>query len=395
MTAMYQKIMDISRYILFTSGLILALLITGRSGYSSYTFVSIEDYILKSETILIGKAIEKSSEPVKIDKTYFGNYVEAKYYSITIEVSKVLKGKIIGNYAKLLYPVFDFHSHEGICVAFSAPLYVHNDLDEFGKERIWFLKSAKTGGDFFQRKESKSDRGFFQKVTVYSQYYYQLIETILGILQLSEKEQVAELVKMLASDKKHFVLTALEMLRRRKSHAAVASLILMLNVEDKEIQREVYWTLININDIGNLKLIQDLEHNLKNKAKLVMMFIIIRYLNDRRVIPVLVEALDHSELETTNATISRLGDLKANESTEKLLPYLSHLDDKKRDLTFKALEKIGDPRALSYLEKIFKLAPQPERSRIRTLIIRIQNKNRIRVKKAIFSLIGCITAVWQ
>jgi hypothetical protein len=357
------------RLSLLAAGLIFSLLSAGSLGLSSYAYLSLEDYVLKSRIILIGKAIEKSTEPVKIDKTSFIKLGidETKYYSLKIEVSKVLKGENVGNYVMFLYPVFKFRSPGkgigGILYEQSVPLYSYTELEEWGKERIWFLA------------ESKVEVGFYQKVNIYSLSSCSLVETTLGILQLSGSEQVAELIKMLASDKRSFVWTALDMLPRRKANAAVEPLISMLAVEDKEIRNKVYWALLKINDdAGNLKLIQILEYNLKNKIELGMMVGLIENFWDRRVIPVLIEALVVPEFNIKVVAISKLGDFQASEALERLLPYLGDSEAYVRNTTYEALGKIGDPKALPHLEKALKLASQREKENIRKAIREIRKR---------------------
>lgn len=354
------------RLSLFTACLIISFLSAGSLGLPSYAYLSLEDYILKSNIILIGKAIEKGTDPIKIDKTSFIKLgiEETKYYSLKIEVSKVLKGKIIGNYVSLLYPVFKFRSPgKGYIAEYSLPLYSYTELEDWGKERIWFLA------------ESKAEAGSFQKVNIYSPPSYSLIETTLRILELSETEQVAELIKMLTSDKRSFVWTALDMLPRRKANAAVEPLISMLAVEDKEILNKVYWVLLRINDdAGNLKLIQVLENNLKRKTDLGLMNEIIENFRDRRVIPVLIEALANPDLSIKIASISKLGDFRASEAVESLFPFLDDAEAYVRNETYDALGKIGDPRALPHLEKALKGASQQERKNIKKAIQEIKKK---------------------
>ena len=345
-------------------GLIISLLSAASPGLSSYDYLSLEDYILRSNVILIGKAVEKSTDPVKIDKTSFIKFGidETKYYSLKIEVSKVLKGKIVGNYVRLLYPVFKFRSPgKGYVVTYSQPLYSYTELEDWGKERIWFLA------------ESKAEAGFYQKVHISLLSSYSLIETTLGIMQLSETEQVAELIKMLASDQRPFVWTALDMLPRRKASAAVEPLISMLVVEDKEILNKVYWALLRINDdAGNLRLIQVLEHNLNNKSNLAMMGWLIGNFWDRRVIPVLIEALVHPDSGIKVAAISKLGDFRASEAVESLLLFLDDADAYVRNETYEALGKIGNPRALPPLKKALKRASPQERENINKAIREIR-----------------------
>ena len=213
-------------------GLIIGLLGVGNLGLSSIIYLSLEDYILRSEVILIGKAVERSAEPVTIDKivNMKSGVEETAYHSLKIEVRKTLKGKVIGKDVKLLYPVFKFRdSDKGRGVFREPPLYTYTELDEWGKERVWFLA------------ESKVEAGFYRKVHIiyslssYSSLSPSLIEATIGILQLGEAEQVAGLIEMLASDQKPFVLTALEMLPRRKALAAVGPIVSLLDGEDKEI----------------------------------------------------------------------------------------------------------------------------------------------------------------
>ncbi len=353
-----------SRIILLAIGLIISLLGAGGLGLSSYAYLSLEDHIFASDAILIGKAVEKSADPVKIDKTSFIELGidETRYHSLKIEVSKVLKGQISGNYVRLLYPVFKLRSPgKGIGVLFSEPLYSYTELEEWGKERIWFLAKSKT------------EEPYYQKVDIYSLCSYSLIETTLGILQLSETEQIAELTKMLASDQRSFVWTALDMLPRRKANAAVEPLISMLAVEDEEIRHKVYRALLRINDdAGNLKLIQILEHNLKNKSDLSIMTELIENFGDRRVVPVLIKALAHSDFGIKVAAISWLGDFRAGEAVESLLPLLDDADAYVRNEIYDALGKIGDPRALPPLEKALKRASQRERENINEAIREIR-----------------------
>jgi hypothetical protein len=354
------------RLSLLTAGAIFSLLGAGSLGLSIYAYLSLEDYILQSKIILIGKAIEKSSEPVKIDKTSFIKLgiEETKYYSLKLEVSKVLRGEIAGNYVRLLYPVFKFRSYgKGIGAILSEPLYSYTELEDWGKERIWFLA------------ESKAEAGSYQKVNIYALSSYSLIESTLGILQLSETEQVAELIKMLASDQRSFVWTALDMLPRRKANAAVEPLISMLAVEDEEILDKVYWALLKINDdAGNLKLIQVLEYNLKNKIDLGMMSGIIENFRDRRVIPVLIEALAYPDWGINVAAISKLGEFRASEAVESLLPFLDDAEAQVRNEAYGALGEIGDPRALPHLEKALKRASPRERENIGKAIREIKKR---------------------
>jgi hypothetical protein len=357
---------DSYKLILLAIGLTFGLLSTRNPGFSSYAYVSLEEYILQSKIILIGKVIEKSTDPVKIDETSFKKLgiSQVKYYSLKIEVSKVLKGEIIGNYVIFLYPEFKFRSPgKGFIQGITEPLYFYTELEEMGKERIWFLA------------ESKAQVESYEKVDIDSLGSYSLVETTLGILQLSETEQVAELIKMLASDKRSFVLTALDMLPRRKANAAVEPLISMLAVEDKEIRNKVYWALLRINDdAGNLKLIQILEYSLKNKSDLDLTTELIENFRDRRVIPVLIEALADPELNIKVVTISKLGDFRASEAIERLLPYLGDSEAYVRNTTYEALGKIGDPKALPHLEKALKSASQRERENIKKAIREIRKR---------------------
>ncbi len=333
--------------------------------------MSLEDYITHSNVILIGKAVEKSTEPVKIDKisNLKSGVDETAYYSLKIEVSKVLKGKVIGNHVKLLYPVFKFHNYgKGIGVFREPPLYTYTELDEWGKERAWFLA------------ESKVEAGFYRKVRIYSltSYSYSpsssLIEATIGILQLGEAEQVAGLIKMLASDQKPFVLNALEMLTRRKPLAAVGPIISLLDVKDTDIQDKACLALHTINDdAGNLKLIQFLEHALKEKRDSRWMVGIIENFRDRRVIPALIEALVHPDPDIKIFAISKLGDFRAGEAVESLLPFLDDANDYVRNVTYKALGKIGDPKALPRLKRALLIrASQQERENINKAIQEIQ-----------------------
>jgi hypothetical protein len=357
---------DIGRFSLLAAGLIFSLLSTRSPGLSSYAYLSLEDYILQSKIILIGKAVEKSADPVKIDEKSFIELgiEQTRYYSLKIEVSKVLKGEVIGSHVRLLYPVFKFRSSgKGYIAWITEPLYFYTELEEWGKERIWFLA------------ESKVEVGSYEKVNIYSLCSYSLVECTLGILKLSESKQVPEIIKMLASDKKSFVLTALDMLPRRKANAAAKPLVSMLAVEDEEIRGNVYWALVKINDeAGNLKLIQVIEYNLKNKIDLDIMSEVIENFYDRRVIPVLIEALVYPEFNIKVAAISKLGDFRASEALEKLLPCLGHSEAYVRNETYEALGKIGDPKALPHLEKALKLASRQERENIMQAIREIRKR---------------------
>lgn len=357
---------------LLTAGLILSFLSAGRPGFSMLGYRSLEDYISRSKIILVGRAIEKSTEPVKtvkVDETSVikSGIDETKYYSLKIEVSKLLKGEIIGNYVSLLYPVSKFHSpgKGEVIGGISEAFYIYTELEEWGEKRIWLLA------------ESKAEAGYYQKENIYSLSSYSLIETTLGILQLSETEQVAELIKMLASDKRPFVWTALDMLPRRKANAAVEPLISMLTLGDNEILEKVYAALLSINDdAGNLKLIQVLENKVKNKMASLQVgsgvSAIIACIQDRRVVPVLMEALANPDFK--EASISKLGDLRAVEAVERLLPFLDDADIYVRYVTCSALGKIGDPRALPRLEKALNRASERERENIKKAIQEIKKR---------------------
>ncbi len=357
--------------ILRAIGLIIGLLSIASIGLSSRIYLSLEDYILRSEVILIGKAVEKSAEPVKIDKivNLKSGVDETAYYSLKIEVRKILKGKVIGNDVKLLYPVFKFHNYGKARGGFSEPpLYTYTELDELGKERIWFLA------------ESKVEAGFYRKVHIIyslssdSSLSSSLVEATLGILQLGEAEQVAGLIIMLASDRKPFVLTALEMLLRREALAAVGPIVSLLDVEDKDILDKACWALLKINDdAGNLKLIQALRHRLKSGSDLGWMIRIIESFQDRRVIPVLIEALVHPDLEIEVSAISKLGDFRAGEAVESLFPFLDDANEYVRNVTYETLGKIGDPKALPRLKRelLIRASPQ-ERENINKAIQEIQ-----------------------
>lgn|GEM_PF-1870816 len=351
---------------MLSTGLIFGLLATGNPGFCSYAYVSLEEYILHSKIILIGKAVEKTAEPVKIDEQDFtkSGIEQVRYHALKIEVSKVLKGEIIGNQVRLLYPVFKFRNPEGIIIEPAQPYYFYTELEDWGKERIWFLA------------DSKVEVGFYRKVTIRSLASSSLVETTLRILQMSESEQVAALIKMLASDNRSFVWTALDMLPRRKANAAVEPLISMLAVEDEEIRNKVRWALLWINDdAGNLKLIQVLENNLKNKIDLGMMVGIIENFRDRRVIPVLINALDYHyypDFGIKVVSISKLGEFRAREAVESLLPFLDDADTYVRNVTYEALGKIRDSKVLPSLEKALKRASQRERENIKKAIREIR-----------------------
>lgn len=334
-------------------------------------YMSLEDYILQSPVILIGKAVEKSSEPVKVDM--IGNKMygvdETAYYFLEIEVRKVLKGKVIGDQVQLLYPRFKFHDYgKGIGVIREPPLYTYTELDEWGKEKVWFLAA------------SEVVPGFFRKVRIYSltSFSYSpsssLIEATIGILRLGEAEQVDGLTKMLASDQKPFVLNALEMLTRRKPLAAVGPIASLLDVKDTDIQDQACLALLGINDnAGNLKLINFLERRLNDKSYSSRMAGIIKSLRDRRVIPVLIKALAHPDLEIKVSAIFKLGDFRAGEAVESLLPFLDDANDYVRIVTYEALGKIGDPNALPRLKRelLIRASPQ-ERENINKAIQEIQ-----------------------
>lgn len=361
---------DPRKQILLAIGLIIGLLGAGSLGVSSMIYMSLEDYIKQSNVILIGKAVEKSTEPIKLDKiTYLKQGVdETAYHSLRIEVRKVLKGKVIGKDVKLLYPVFKFHNYgKGIDVFRDSPLYTYTELDEWGKERVWLLA------------ESKVETGFYRKVHITYSFSPRspsssLIEAIIGILQLGEAEQVAGLTKMLASDQKPFVLSALEMLSRRKALPAVGPIISLLDVKDTDIQDKACWALQKINDdAGNLKLIQFLKRKLSDKSFSSWMVGIIENFRDRRVVPVLIEALVHPDPEIKRFAISKLGDFRAGEAVESLLPFLDDPNDYFRYVTYEALGKIGDPKALPRLKRelLIRASPQ-ERESITKAIQEIQ-----------------------
>ncbi len=343
----------------------IGLLSVGSIGLSSIIYLSLEDYLSRSDVILVGKAVEKSAEPVKVDKiSYLKLGVEeTAYYALKIEVRKTLKGKVIGKDVKLLYPVFKFRDYgKGHGVSLEPPLYTHTELDEWGKERVWFLA------------ESGVEAGFYRKVHILNSLSSSLVEATLGILQLGEAEQVAGLIKMLASDQKPFVLTALEMLLRRKALAAVGQIVSLLDVEDKDILDKACWALLKINDdAGNLKLVHFLENKLNDKSDSGWMIRIIENFRDRRIIPVLIEALLHPGPEIKVFAISKLGDFRAGEAVESLLPFLDDANAYVRNVTYQALGKIGDPKALPRLKRelLIRASPQ-ERENINKAIQEIQ-----------------------
>jgi hypothetical protein len=242
------------------AGLIYSVLGTGSLGRSSQVYLSLEDYISRSKVILIGKAADKSTEPVLIDKTSFIklSIEEARYYSITIEVSRVLKGEIVGDHIRFLYAVFKYcDPGKGDGMMMSEQPGPYTEPEEWESERIWSLN------------ESKVKNGYYQAWHIASISLRPLLETTLGILRMRESEQVAALTKMLASENRSFVLTALDMLPRRKANAAVPTLIPMLYVDDGEIRNRAYQVLLLIDDdAGNLKLIEELDYRLRYRIRL-------------------------------------------------------------------------------------------------------------------------------
>ena len=172
-----------------------------------------------------------------------------------------------------------------------------------------------------------------------------------------------------------FFLTALDMLSRRKANAAVGPLISMLDVKDKKTRDKVYKALLHINDdAGNLKLIQVIEKCLKSEIDSDIMSTIIGNFRDRRVIPVLMDALYQPELYFKATVIAKLGNFRATEATEVLLPFLGDSDPYMRNLTYEALGKIGDPKALPHLKEALKRAPKTERKNIKMAVKKIRKK---------------------
>ena len=347
---------DIRRFSLIAACLIISFLINGRPARSSYAVMTLEDYILKSKIILTGKAIEKGSEPIKSKENGIG---WTDFYSLKIEVSEVMKGKIFDKHVTLIFPVTKLRPGVGI----AGSLYVHTELEEMGKDRIWFLA------------ESNVEEDCYRKVTIQSLSSYSLVNTSLRILKMNESEQITELIKMLDSPNNSFVLTALDMLSRRKANAAVGPLISMLDVKDKKTRDKVYKALLHINDdAGNLKLIQVIEKCLKSEIDSDIMSTIIGNFRDRRVIPVLMDALYQPELYFKATVIAKLGNFRATEATEVLLPFLGDSDPYMRNLTYEALGKIGDPKALPHLKEALKRAPKTERKNIKMAVKKIRKK---------------------
>lgn len=346
------------RFILIAVCLIISFLINGRPVLSSYALMTLEDYILRSKIIITGNVIEKGNKPIKTKESNIG---WTDFYSLKIEVSEVMKGKISDKHVILIFPVTKLRP--GLLI--DGSLYVHTELEDMGKKRIWFLA------------ESKVEEDCYRKVTIHSLSSYSLVNTTLGILQMNESEQVTELIKMLESDNISFVRTALDMLSRRKANAAVGPLVSMLNVKDKKTRDKVYLTLLSINDdAGNLKLIRVLENNLKSNIDLDIMSRIIENFKDRRVIPVLMDALDRPEFNIKVTAISKLGDFRATEAAERLLPFLGDSEPYVRNTTYEALGKIGDPKALPHLEDALKRVPQREKKNIKRALRKIRKKTR-------------------
>ena len=100
---------------------------------------------------------------------------------------------------------------------------------------------------------------------------------------------------------------------------------------------------------------------------------LIENFRDRRVIPVLIEALAHPDPEIEAFAIAKLGDFRAGEAVESLLPFLDDADAYVRNVTYQALGKIGDPRALPRLKRALLIrAAQRERDNIHKAIQEIQ-----------------------
>ena len=104
------------------------------------------------------------------------------------------------------------------------------------------------------------------------------------------------------------------------------------------------------------------------------MSIIIGNFRDRRVIPVLMDALYQPDLYFKATVISKLGDFRATEATEILLPFLGDSSTYVRNTTYEALGKIGDPKALPHLKEALKRAPKTERKNIKMAVKKIRKK---------------------
>lgn len=354
----------------FFLGLVAFLLGAGILGFPSLVEVlSLEGYISRSKLILIGRPIERTAEPIRVEKRSPSDprLEKIEFYSLKIEVSRILKGEVAGNNVRLLYPVFKLRKPrpEGLVAGVTCPLPDYSDLDKLGEVRIWFLT------------ESKTQAGFYERLFIYPAYPLSLVERTLRILELSEPEQVAELIKMLASGDKSFVLHALDMLSRRKANAAAETLISMLTVNDQKILDEVIRVLVAINnDAGNLKLIQLLQQRLKKWDGWSMTgWHIAENLRDPRLIPVLIEALAHPNRDTKMIALSKLGHLKVKEAVQRMLPLINYRDDDVRQETYRVLGEIGDPRALPSLWKALEKAPDPDRGLIMKAIQDIQSSS--------------------
>jgi hypothetical protein len=80
---------EVRHFSLLAACLIISFIINGRLAISSYALMTLEDYILKSKIILVGKVVEKGNKPIKTRESNIG---WTDYYSLKIEVSEALKG---------------------------------------------------------------------------------------------------------------------------------------------------------------------------------------------------------------------------------------------------------------------------------------------------------------
>lgn len=343
--------------VLFLTALILLFM---SSGNSIMVILSLDEMVESADVILVGKIKGLENGPIITVRTGRG---PIEYVSIHIEVKEIYKGELDKEYVELIYPAVI----GGLRISTYVPKTVKlktwdeskrdqgilvEDMPNYptrvGDEWVWLLS------------ESKVVDGYFHYYHHFPLSYARCVRSVAGIMSMKKPEQIPAFIKLLKSDDTQTVVSAIDILDNRKAKEAVKPVASLVPVQDEKIRERVHKYLLKINDnYCNLKLIEGLEFHIRNNTW-PLRSNLLRDIKDRRVIPVLIEALEHDNDYWRRAAASTLGRLKAKEAVEGLMALFRELqfhvsmsiEDIKPSVRIeavKALGEIGDRRVVPFL----------------------------------------------